>query len=104
MVVHAHPILYIFMFLKISIRKSLRKKKGKSVTFSLKVPPGLVPCDLELPSLLPRADSRAVPCRPHLSQGQRLQQKGTWGFLTRLVAALRIVSIICSSSVNDFCS
>lgn len=54
MVVHAHPILYMFMFLKISIRKSLRKKKGKSVTFSLKVPPGLVPCDLELPSLLPK--------------------------------------------------
>lgn len=25
MVVHAHPILYMFMFLKISIRKSLRK-------------------------------------------------------------------------------
>lgn len=74
----------MFMFLKFSIKKSLREKEGKcnfllrSTTWSGAIQPWAA-----LPAFQVQ-DHRAVP-DPYVSQGQRLQhQEGTWGFLIKV--------------------
>lgn len=55
------------------------------MTFSSEVPPGLVPYNLGLPSLLSKCRITGLSPDPYVSQGQRLQhQEGTWGFLIKV--------------------